>query len=380
MANLSYAAATTGSSSTGTVIDCNHPYFLSSSDHPGMILVTVTLSDHNYNQWSRSMKIALSSKLKLGFIDGTASKPNSTSNLLIYWNRCNDIVISWILNTVSVEICQSIMYMTSAVDIWNDLATRFSHTNVPKLFNLRKEIAYLNQGTLSVSAYFTKFRALNDELESLSELPKCLCGKCSCAINKKLSDFTKSVLLSQFLMELNDQFTVIRGHILMISPPPTLSEAYGILLQEEQQREKVPTVISENIAMAVKQYNDFGNRNSKSKKNQDSSAVVVCDFCQASGHTKDKCFCLHGYPEWHKLFGKPKPKPKSQSSRGYTQANNVATNKGSSKLSGNSVEGQESGNVANSTSSATGFSESQCQQIMQMIQAGFREFNHQPSI
>lgn len=73
MANLSYAAATTGSSSTGTVIDCNHPYFLSSSDHPGMILVTVTLSDHNYNQWSRSMKIALSSKLKLGFIDGIAS-------------------------------------------------------------------------------------------------------------------------------------------------------------------------------------------------------------------------------------------------------------------------------------------------------------------
>lgn len=27
---------------------------------------------------------------------------------------------------------------------------------------------------------------------------------------------------------------------------------------------------------------------------------------------KDNCFCLHGYPEWHKFHGKPKPKPRKQ--------------------------------------------------------------------
>lgn len=47
------------------------------------------------------MKIALSSKLKLGFIDGSYAMHASDSPLLMYWNRCNDIVISWILNTVS---------------------------------------------------------------------------------------------------------------------------------------------------------------------------------------------------------------------------------------------------------------------------------------
>lgn len=303
-------AATT--SLTSIILDCNHPYYLSASDHPGMILITITLSDHNYNQWSRSMKIALSSKLKLGFIDGSIVKPASTSNLFMYWSRCNDIITSWILNTVSPEIRQSIMYMDLARDIWNDLATRFAHTNVPKLFNLRKELAYLTQENLSISTYFTKFRSLSDELDVLSDMPKCTCNKCTCEVNLKLINFMKSMMLSQFLMGLNEQFTVIRGHILMMSPPPSLSEAFGLLLQEEHQREKSPvtTIMSDSSAMAVKQYNEYGNRNSRNtKKLSVDKASLYCEFCHFTGHTKDTCFCIHGYPEWHKMFGKPKPKP-----------------------------------------------------------------------
>lgn len=115
MAN-SYAAA-----ASGTVIDVNHQYYLHPSDHPGMILTTITLSEQNYNQWNRSMKIALSSKLKLGFIDGTCVKLASTFYLLMYWNRCNAVVISWLMNTISSEIRQSVMYMSTAKAIWDDL-------------------------------------------------------------------------------------------------------------------------------------------------------------------------------------------------------------------------------------------------------------------
>lgn len=60
------------------------------------------------------MKIALLSKLKLGFVDGSIVKPSTTTTLFMYWSRCNDIVTSWILNTVSTEIRQSIMYIDSA--------------------------------------------------------------------------------------------------------------------------------------------------------------------------------------------------------------------------------------------------------------------------
>lgn len=55
------------------------------------------------------MKIALSSELKLGFVDGSYAQPATNANLILHWTRCNDIVISWILNNVSPEIRQSVL-------------------------------------------------------------------------------------------------------------------------------------------------------------------------------------------------------------------------------------------------------------------------------
>lgn len=110
-----YSSAATWSIFSGslnTIIDCNHSYFLSASNHTDMILIMVTLSDHNHSQWNRSIKITLSFKLKLRFINGSIVKPTINSTLHMYWIRCNDIIISWILNTVSPKIRQSIMYMT----------------------------------------------------------------------------------------------------------------------------------------------------------------------------------------------------------------------------------------------------------------------------
>lgn len=68
-------------------MDCHHPYYLHPSDNPGMQLITVTLNESNYNHWQRSMTIALSSKLKLGFVDGSYTKPASNSYLLSHWLR-----------------------------------------------------------------------------------------------------------------------------------------------------------------------------------------------------------------------------------------------------------------------------------------------------
>lgn len=47
----------------------------------------------------------------------------------------------------------------------------------------------------------------------------------------------KSIRLSQFLMGLSEQYTAIKGQLLLMNPQPTLSRAYSLLLQEETQRE-----------------------------------------------------------------------------------------------------------------------------------------------
>lgn len=107
--SASYSSATVGSTSMSSINDCHHPYHLHPSNSQGMQVTTVMLSELKYNQWRRSIEIALSSKLKLGFVDGSYIKPLATSLLLVHWIRYHNMITSWLLNSVSVEIRNSIV-------------------------------------------------------------------------------------------------------------------------------------------------------------------------------------------------------------------------------------------------------------------------------
>lgn len=200
------------------------------------------------------MEIAFSSKMKLGFVDGTCIKPVGTGTLVRYWILCNHMVTSWLLNSVSAEIHNSVVYLSSAKLIWDDLAARYAQSNMPRVFNLRKELSQLTQGNLSIASYFTKHRILVDVLDCLVSKPKCSCTKCECDINGKLDGYEQSTQLTQFLMGLGDHYTAIRGQILLMNPLPNLSQCYSMLLQEENQREvqNVSGMNSSTIAMSVK--------------------------------------------------------------------------------------------------------------------------------
>lgn len=47
------------------------PYYIHSNENPSMKLVDPPLNPDNYNLLSRAMRLALSTKKKLGFIDGS---------------------------------------------------------------------------------------------------------------------------------------------------------------------------------------------------------------------------------------------------------------------------------------------------------------------
>lgn len=97
------------SMSNSPIDDGSIPYYLHRSDNPGLIIVSLPLYC--------SMMIALSMKNKLGFIHGSITRPKGNDDLLKYWTRKNNIVISWILNSVSKEILACIIYDDSAHEI-----------------------------------------------------------------------------------------------------------------------------------------------------------------------------------------------------------------------------------------------------------------------
>lgn len=117
--------ATEDSSSSQITLDHSDSMFLHPSDHPGMSLVSVPFSGSGFACWKRSMLIALSAKNKVAFVNGSCEKPADNSPKLRQWERCNDMVISWILNALVKDIAQSVLYNDSAKEIWSKLEQRF---------------------------------------------------------------------------------------------------------------------------------------------------------------------------------------------------------------------------------------------------------------
>ena len=105
-------------------LDVNNPshiLFLHPSDNPSNELLSELLNRENYGHWRQAMKIALISKNKLGLVLGTCTQPGPTSRMATladHWDRCHKMVISWLINSVTKDIGQSVLFSATTGDVW----------------------------------------------------------------------------------------------------------------------------------------------------------------------------------------------------------------------------------------------------------------------
>jgi hypothetical protein len=108
------------------------------------------------------MTISLNAKNKLEFIDGTVQIPSATNQPDDHalWKRCNDMILSWILNSITPELADSVLFSSTAQEVWEDLRDRFSQSNAPRIFQIERDIACVSQSQMTVAAYYTKLKGL----------------------------------------------------------------------------------------------------------------------------------------------------------------------------------------------------------------------------
>ncbi|XP_035830652.1 uncharacterized protein LOC118479895 [Helianthus annuus] len=274
-------------------IDESNPLYLHPSDHPGMILVSKQFDGTGFGSWKRAMMIALSAKNKLGFVTGTVTN-SSNSDL---WQRCNDMVISWIINTLAREISESVLYVQTASQLWKELNDRYGQANGTKFYQLQKSLCEISQGNSNIASYFTKIKCIWDEISSLYTIPPCSCGTYQEMVKRE-----EEQRLIQFLMGLNSTYDAIRGNILMMQPLPSISQAYALLIHDEKQKEIHPATQSFTEASAMHVQNQ-SQGNSYNKPGD--LKKVICENCKKPGHATNKCYRLIGFPKDFK-FTKPK--------------------------------------------------------------------------
>ncbi|CAL8173716.1 unnamed protein product [Prunus armeniaca] len=201
------------------------PFYIYHSDHPNLVLVSKKLNGDNYTSWARGIQISLSAKNKLGFITGDIKEPSSSNDPDDHaaWRRCHDMILSWILHSLEPDLQEFVLFSVSAKDVWDDLRERFSQSNAPRIFQLNRYLATISQVSSFVSAYFTRLKALWDELASYSD------GTCSCGTKNEQQH------LMQFPMGLHDSFSVVHDQILLMNPLPTVRQACSSVSQAEKQ-------------------------------------------------------------------------------------------------------------------------------------------------
>nr|XP_009613157.1 protein kinase 4-like [Nicotiana tomentosiformis] len=207
------------------------------------------------------------------------------------------MVTSWILNSLTKEIADSVEYVTDAFELWRELEDRYDQTNGTKLYQIQKEINDLSQGALDITGYYIKMKKLWEELNTLIVKSHCTYN-CTCGAKESMHKAEQDKRLIQFLMGLNETYTIVRGSILMMNHLPSIAQTFSLLIQEERQRKIKP---NNHLALESSALSASTNRpgsfktNYSPNNNHNNMNRPFCDYCKRPGHTKEKCYKLHEY-------------------------------------------------------------------------------------
>lgn len=169
------------------------------NENPALVLIFPVLTGLNYHSWARAMRIALMSKNKLYFVDGTLRMLTNTYPLYSTSMRCNTMILSWLNHSLSRSITHKIIWIDKTVEIWNDLKERFSQGNILRISYLQKEIYALKQGDRIVTDYFTKLKIIYDEMLNFQPISNCTCeNPCNCGPVTKLNNIKTAIMWSDF--------------------------------------------------------------------------------------------------------------------------------------------------------------------------------------
>ncbi|KAK9755409.1 hypothetical protein RND81_01G022900 [Saponaria officinalis] len=230
--------------------------------------VSTVFNGRNYLPWSRGMMLALGSKNKQGFLDGTNAKPSANSPKLQQWIRCDNMVRCWLLNSIASGIKKGFMSAKSAKLLWSEIKERYW-----------------------------------DDIKDLEEIPDWSCGVmagCTCNILKKIVEAASKEKVLTFLMGLSDDYENLRTNILSMEPMPGINKVYSMVQQIESQK-LITNVLNsgqESSALVANRQGDTSySWNNWKKDNREFKRPRMddrfCHHCNKKWHTKDMCFKLH---------------------------------------------------------------------------------------
>ena len=266
----------------------------SSSDmdfNTGQKLSSMLLNEFNYLPWSRAIKIALGGRSKLGFITGTTKPPEADSHEYEVWLSKDQLVMSWILNSMERNLAEIFSYSDSSFELWKAIGDMYGNqNNAARIFQIHQEISKITQDGKSFVNMLGNLKRLWSELELYR--PHTIDAV---TLRKR----TEEDRIFQLLASLNPEYEDLRSHILMNPELPSFQTVCATIQREEVRRKVMSRTTnsfnSDAHAYISRPFSE--NKNYKGKRHE-----FKCQHCKNSGHTVDRCWNLH--PELKPKFMK----------------------------------------------------------------------------
>ncbi|KAF3774081.1 hypothetical protein EJ110_NYTH48291 [Nymphaea thermarum] len=243
------------------------------------------------------------------------NEPVEKSGKYVSWKGDNNIVMSWIMNSVQPQIASTIAYYTSAKQMWDFLKQTYSNDkNVSKILQVEEELLNLQQSDQSLAQYFASLKSISERLKALR--PPCpTCYK----------THGEQSMVAKFLQGLSSENAVAKAQMLTGAEIPDLAEAYNRL---SRLAVTLSSSSSDIHAYALAASGGRGRGLFRGRGMGRGSGVgrgrFQCTYCGKIGHLEDRCWDKHGRPTATLSLGRnvtSKPGKNSlQSSIGSAQA------------------------------------------------------------
>ncbi|WVZ15175.1 hypothetical protein V8G54_012741 [Vigna mungo] len=206
---------------------------------------------------------------------------------------------------MTLPIKQSVMWMDSAYEIWNNLFQRFSHGDKFRIADLQEALQSCKQGDSTVSQYYTCLQIIWKELSLYKTILVCTCkSPCTYGLLTKIQQERNSVI--KFLRGLNDEFSQVRSQIILMEPMWALPKTFSLVLQQEREFHHSSSQIpQDSMTNTFNTSRGAFSGRGRGRTTKFAGRAKYYDHCKRTNHTSDNCWIKYGLPQGYKPSIKP---------------------------------------------------------------------------
>ncbi|RVW42969.1 hypothetical protein CK203_076273 [Vitis vinifera] len=265
------------------------------------------IGSEKYLSWSASVELWFMGQ---GYEDHLVTQEADIPEVdRVQWRKIDAQLCSVLWQSVDPRILLHLQAYKTCFKFWTQAKGLYTN-DIQRLYKVASAIVHLSQQDLDLSTYIGQIASLKEQFLTVMPLTPDV-GAQQTQLDKFFMVLT--------LIGLRPDLDPIRDHILGSSSVPSLDDVFARLLRLSS-TQTLPSASASDSSVLVSHTTSRGGRSGTRGRGQ----RPHCTYCNKLGHTRDRCYQLHGRPprtaHMAQSSDSPLPQPPSSSASQTSQA------------------------------------------------------------